>query len=145
MQSAVSGHRRRNRTGPGAGWHPTGAAALGSSVTSPVSESTASACSRGSLVTPGRMPGSDSIWIDGRPPAPGRSTHRASTPSSTMKRIQPSVHERSTFRRWIPRGAGARGLMVSDEAASIQRLIDKDQIIDLVHEYSYCVDHRLYD
>src|SRR5436190_23224752 len=26
MQSAVSGHRRRNRTGPGAGWHPPGAA-----------------------------------------------------------------------------------------------------------------------
>ena len=35
--------------------------------------------------------------------------------------------------------------MVSDEAASIRRLIDKDQIIDLVHEYSYCVDHRMYD
>jgi len=35
--------------------------------------------------------------------------------------------------------------MVRDEAASIRQLIDKDQIIDLVHEYSYCVDHRLYD
>jgi hypothetical protein len=35
--------------------------------------------------------------------------------------------------------------MVSDEAAWIRQLIDKDQIIDLVHEYSYCVDHRLYD
>ena len=35
--------------------------------------------------------------------------------------------------------------MVNDEAASIRQLIDKDQIIDLVHEYSYCVDHRLYD
>jgi len=35
--------------------------------------------------------------------------------------------------------------MVSDEADSIRQLIDKDQIIDLVHEYSYCVDHRLYD
>ena len=35
--------------------------------------------------------------------------------------------------------------MVSDEAASIRQLIDKDRIIDLVHEYSYCVDHRLYD
>jgi len=35
--------------------------------------------------------------------------------------------------------------MVSDEAASIRQLVDKDQIIDLVHEYSYCVDHRLYD
>jgi len=35
--------------------------------------------------------------------------------------------------------------MESDDDASIRRLIDKDQIIDLVHEYSYCVDHRLYD
>jgi 3-phenylpropionate/cinnamic acid dioxygenase small subunit len=35
--------------------------------------------------------------------------------------------------------------MVSDESVSIRQLIDKDQIIDLVHEYSYCVDHRLYD
>jgi hypothetical protein len=35
--------------------------------------------------------------------------------------------------------------MVSDEAASSRQLIDKDQIIDLVHEYSYCVDHRRYD
>jgi len=35
--------------------------------------------------------------------------------------------------------------MVSDEGASIRQLIDKDQIIDLVHEYSYCVDHRRYD
>ena len=31
-----------------------------------------------------------------------------------------------------------------DEAA-IQRLIDKDEIVDLIHRYSYCVDHRLYD
>ena len=35
--------------------------------------------------------------------------------------------------------------MVSDEAAAIRQLIDKDQIVDLVHEYSYCVDHRRYD
>ena len=35
--------------------------------------------------------------------------------------------------------------MVSDEPASIRQIIDKDQIIDLVHEYSYRVDHRLYD
>ena len=35
--------------------------------------------------------------------------------------------------------------MDRDEAASIRWLIDKDQIIDLVHEYSYRVDHRLYD
>ena len=35
--------------------------------------------------------------------------------------------------------------MASDEAAAIRQLIDKDQITDLVHEYSYCVDHRLYD
>jgi len=34
---------------------------------------------------------------------------------------------------------------VSDEGASIRQLIDKDQIIDLVHEYSYGVDHQLYD
>jgi 3-phenylpropionate/cinnamic acid dioxygenase small subunit len=35
--------------------------------------------------------------------------------------------------------------MDSDVEAAIQRLIDKDEIIDLVHRYSYCVDHRLYD
>ena len=35
--------------------------------------------------------------------------------------------------------------MESDRATSIRQLIDKDQIIDLVHRYSYCVDHRLYD
>ena len=31
------------------------------------------------------------------------------------------------------------------DAAAIGRLIDKDQIIDLVHRYSYFVDHGLYD
>jgi 3-phenylpropionate/cinnamic acid dioxygenase small subunit len=36
-------------------------------------------------------------------------------------------------------------MMVSDIPTSIRQLIDKDQIIDLVHRYSYCVDHRLYD
>ena len=35
--------------------------------------------------------------------------------------------------------------MESDIPTSIRQLIDKDQIIDLVHRYSYCVDHRLYD
>ena len=35
--------------------------------------------------------------------------------------------------------------MDSDEVAAIERLIAKDEIIDLVHRYSYCVDHRLYD
>ena len=35
--------------------------------------------------------------------------------------------------------------MNSDDAAAIGRLIAKDEIIDLVHRYSYCVDHRLYD
>jgi 3-phenylpropionate/cinnamic acid dioxygenase small subunit len=35
--------------------------------------------------------------------------------------------------------------MDSDDTAAVRRLIDKDQIIDLVHRYSYCVDHRLYD
>jgi 3-phenylpropionate/cinnamic acid dioxygenase small subunit len=35
--------------------------------------------------------------------------------------------------------------MSSDDAAAVQQLIDKDQIVDLVHRYSYCVDHRLYD
>jgi hypothetical protein len=37
------------------------------------------------------------------------------------------------------------GPMDSDAEAAVARLIDKDQIIDLVHRYSYCVDHRLYD
>jgi hypothetical protein len=35
--------------------------------------------------------------------------------------------------------------MESDDAAAIGRLIAKDEIVDLVHRYSYCVDHRLYD
>jgi 3-phenylpropionate/cinnamic acid dioxygenase small subunit len=35
--------------------------------------------------------------------------------------------------------------MDSELEAAVQRLIDKDEIIDLVHRYSYCVDHRLYD
>jgi hypothetical protein len=35
--------------------------------------------------------------------------------------------------------------MDTDDAAALQRLIDKDQIVDLVHRYSYGVDHRLYD
>ena len=35
--------------------------------------------------------------------------------------------------------------MDSEDAAAVRRLIDKDQIIDLVHQYSYYVDHRLYD
>ncbi len=35
--------------------------------------------------------------------------------------------------------------MDNDDAAALQRLIDKDEIIELVHRYSYCVDHRLYD
>jgi hypothetical protein len=34
---------------------------------------------------------------------------------------------------------------MDDDAVALQRLVDKDQIIDLVHRYSYCVDHRLYD
>ncbi len=35
--------------------------------------------------------------------------------------------------------------MDSSSAAALRRLLDKDQIIDLVHRYSYCVDQRLYD
>jgi len=35
--------------------------------------------------------------------------------------------------------------MDSGDAAAVRRLIDKDQIVDLVHHYSYYVDHRLYD
>jgi hypothetical protein len=27
----------------------------------------------------------------------------------------------------------------------LQRLVDKDEIVDLVHRYSYCVDHKRYD
>ena len=35
--------------------------------------------------------------------------------------------------------------MASDEQAALRRLVDKDEIVDLVHRYSYGVDHRLYD
>ena len=35
--------------------------------------------------------------------------------------------------------------MNREDRGPIQRLVDKDEIVDLVHRYSYCVDHRLYD
>jgi ketosteroid isomerase-like protein len=35
--------------------------------------------------------------------------------------------------------------MVNNDRDALRRLLDKDEIIDLVHSYSYCVDHRLYD
>jgi ketosteroid isomerase-like protein len=35
--------------------------------------------------------------------------------------------------------------MTIDVQSAMRRLLDKDEIIDLVHRYSYCVDHRLYD
>lgn len=35
--------------------------------------------------------------------------------------------------------------MDSDAEAAVGRLIHKDRIIDLVHRFSSCVDHRLYD
>ncbi len=35
--------------------------------------------------------------------------------------------------------------MVTDEQTALRRLLDKDSIVDLVHRYSYYVDHRLYD
>ena len=37
------------------------------------------------------------------------------------------------------------GLVANDQHDVLRRLLDKDEIIDLVHRYSYCVDHRLYD
>jgi hypothetical protein len=33
----------------------------------------------------------------------------------------------------------------ADRDPAVRRLIDKDEIIDLVHRYSYCADHRRYD
>ncbi len=35
--------------------------------------------------------------------------------------------------------------MDTDERTALRRLLDKDSIVDLVHRYSYCVDHQLYD
>jgi hypothetical protein len=35
--------------------------------------------------------------------------------------------------------------MTTDEQAALRRLLDRDSIVDVVHRYSYCVDHRLYD
>jgi len=35
--------------------------------------------------------------------------------------------------------------MVAEEQDALRRLLDKDSIVDLVHQYSYYVDHRLYD
>lgn len=34
---------------------------------------------------------------------------------------------------------------VGDDRRALRRLLDKDAIIDLVHRYSYCVDHKLDD
>jgi ketosteroid isomerase-like protein len=35
--------------------------------------------------------------------------------------------------------------MDSDDAVAMARLVAKDEIVDLVHRYSYYVDHRRYD
>ena len=35
--------------------------------------------------------------------------------------------------------------MSIDVPRAVQRLLDKDEIVDLVHRYSYGVDHRLHD
>lgn len=35
--------------------------------------------------------------------------------------------------------------MTTEDQVALQRLLDKDSIVDLVHRYSYCVDHQLYD
>jgi len=35
--------------------------------------------------------------------------------------------------------------MSRDESGALRRLVDKDAIVDLVHRYSYGVDHRRYD
>jgi ketosteroid isomerase-like protein len=35
--------------------------------------------------------------------------------------------------------------MSIDEQPALRQLFDKDEIVDLVHRYSYYVDHRLYD
>jgi hypothetical protein len=35
--------------------------------------------------------------------------------------------------------------MSIDVPLAVRRLLDKDEIVELVHRYSYCVDHRLYD
>ncbi|MCK9903304.1 hypothetical protein CC117_28285 [Parafrankia colletiae] len=41
-------------------------------------------------------------------------------------------------------GVSAGHDLASDRRA-LRRLLDKDAIVDLVHRYSYCVDHRLHD
>jgi SnoaL-like domain len=35
--------------------------------------------------------------------------------------------------------------VADDQQQALSRLIAKDEIVDLVDRYSYCVDHRLYD
>jgi len=43
-------------------------------------------------------------------------------------------------------GAGYSPDVTADELErAVRRLVDKDEIVDLVHRYSYYVDHRLYD
>ena len=55
----------------------------------------------------------------------------------------PFLHWRS--RRQTPIVRELRGGMATDEEGALRRLVDKDEIVDLVHRYSYGVDHRLYD
>jgi len=35
--------------------------------------------------------------------------------------------------------------MTPEGEAALRQLVDKDSIVDVVHRYSYCVDHQLYD
>ncbi|MBL7493339.1 nuclear transport factor 2 family protein [Frankia sp. AgB1.9] len=35
--------------------------------------------------------------------------------------------------------------LAGDSERALRRLLDKDEIVDLVHRYSYLVDHRLHD
>src|SRR4029453_15316128 len=39
----------------------------------------------------------------------------------------------------------SEGSMSSDEHGALRRLMDKDEIVDLVPRYSYCVYNRLHD
>ena len=65
------------------------------------------------------------------------------TAEHALRQLQPLVDRWTTgrsARRWPSvRAHGGR------DRTAVRRLVDKDEIVDLVHRYSYYVDHNYYD
>ena len=80
--------------------------------------------------------GACDVWADLSFMKPSDASPRSHSGPSKVTRASPPVRE------WCGRPGRH---MARGDAAALQQLIDKDEIVDLVHSYSYCVDHRLYD